>query len=172
MSIIVEDGTGISNAETYISVADTDVYLADIGTPSTSWASLSISAKEIALRVASAFLDMKYMWKGSRIKLDQGLSWPRIGVIDNEGFSRDSVSIPKEVRNATAEMALRASNQTLFPDQETSSLLSSDLVKVGPITLKSEFIGGEPPDTKFTKVDKMLEPLIESIGATIVIQKG
>ena len=67
MALIVEDGTGVSGAESYISVVDADDYHTNHG--NTSWGSADTTAKEIALRKASEYLDGKYgkRWLGIRM---------------------------------------------------------------------------------------------------------
>jgi len=68
MPLIVEDNTGLANAESYISVADADVYLANMGR--TSWAAATTAAKEIALRKATQYIDTAYSFRGARVRGD------------------------------------------------------------------------------------------------------
>lgn len=143
MALIVEDGTGLSTAESYISVADADTYHSDQN--NTSWASLSTPAKEANLRKATEFMIGKYRmrWLGTRMKssVNQALDWPRAYVY-TEPFLHGAIGefpylvpdniVPKEVKNACAELALRASIAPLGPDLGQKVLQKT----VGPITVK------------------------------------
>ena len=51
MSLVVEDGTGKADAESYISVADADTYHSNRG--NTDWAALTTTEKEQLLRGAT-----------------------------------------------------------------------------------------------------------------------
>ena len=48
MAIIVEDGTGLANANSFISVAGADAYWAEVTTPAL-WNAANTAAKEAAL---------------------------------------------------------------------------------------------------------------------------
>ncbi|HOD09097.1 MAG TPA: hypothetical protein PKG98_13515, partial [Myxococcota bacterium] len=63
MSLVVEDGSGKSNANAYVSLEDCDGYHADMG--NTAWVvddedADNIAARETAIRKATAFIDRKY----------------------------------------------------------------------------------------------------------------
>jgi len=77
MSIVTEDGTGLSSAETLLSVADCDTYHLRRG--NTAWAGYSVPEKEAALRRTNDYLRQKYRirWQGVKVKTDQGCEWPR-----------------------------------------------------------------------------------------------
>ncbi|MDH3377779.1 MAG: hypothetical protein OEQ39_12595 [Gammaproteobacteria bacterium] len=81
MTIIVEDGTVIASANSYVSVADADTYFENLGT--TLWIeTASDEAKEASLVRAASYMQQKYrlLWKGSRVQAFQSLDWPRRGV--------------------------------------------------------------------------------------------
>lgn len=142
MTIIVEDGTGLADAESYASVAETDTYMSARGT--TVWATLTTTEKEQALRRAMDYLLQKYRskWKGARKSLTQALDWPRVGVFIDEDADTAFASwkqnqipsnvIPLEVKNACMELALRASIGMLNEDQAQKVIQET----VGPITTK------------------------------------
>lgn len=119
MSIIVEDGTGLTTATSYVSVADADAY--HLARLHASWAAKSLADKEAALIRATAALDLLTRWKGFKYSSAQALAWPRCrdqasawpgtshegprsSVIDDDGYAIDGV--PKNVVSATCEAAL------------------------------------------------------------------
>lgn len=159
MALVVEDGTGLSTAESYISVADADTRHSDLG--NTAWAALSTGAKEAALRAATDYMEGSYRqaWKGTRRTRDQALSWPRYGVIV-DGWCIDSTIVPAEVAGACADLALRASTATLAPDIERAVIRE----KIG--ALETEYAPNQPLTTRYRAVDMALAPFLRSTAMT------
>lgn len=174
MSLVVEDGTGLSNAEAYISVADADTYHTSF-TGSTTWSGASEGEKEIALRQGAQNLDSTYRlrWKGSKVAYDQALCWPRYDVEDEDGVLLDSDEVPPAVVQANAEMGLRALEQ--------SGILSPDIVgeagnvkrlkqKLGPMEEETEYVSGASVANTgkvlfFQKVYGLVKHLLKPAGA-------
>ena len=77
MSLIVEDGTGLANAESLCSVADADTIHAARG--NTAWAALTTPQKEQNLRKGTDYMTGKYttLRAGYRRLATQALDWPR-----------------------------------------------------------------------------------------------
>ncbi len=102
MTLIVEDGTGLSTANVYISQADADTYHSDRN--NTAWAALSSTEKNAALLYATQYLDANYSWRGDVVNDNQALGMPTEGGYDDQG--REIENLPARVGYATAEMAL------------------------------------------------------------------
>src|SRR5687768_9190680 len=123
MALIVEDGTGLSTAESYISVANADSYHSVRG--NTTWTGVD-SLKEAALRRATTYIDGRYgaRFTGTRrLARDQALMWPRSDATDVEGWTIENDEVPVEIERATAEAALRelVDPGSLSPDVEIST---------------------------------------------------
>lgn len=124
IALIVETGPGVSGANTYISVADADLYQANRGR--SSWAALTDDAKAIALITATEAIDSLYPWIGKRKTATQGLKWPRIEgktpdgieiqLSDSDGFGIDGV--PQAVINACAEGAFLMLSEEIFQNDD------------------------------------------------------
>lgn len=165
MTIVVEDGTGLANAESYISVANATTYLTARGVAESAWADLDAPVKEQLLRKATDYMEQRYAmrWRGYRKSDTQLLSWPRVYVERGEVAALISTSatwfipdnqVPPLVANACAELALRANTVTLSPDL-TPELSQYVIEKtVGPITKK--FTPGAREVTLFRMIDDML----------------
>jgi hypothetical protein len=81
MALIVEDGTGLANAESYVSVAAATTYHANVG--NTAWAAItSDTTKEQLLRKATDYMVAQYrlQYAGCRRYSTQSLDWPRLYV--------------------------------------------------------------------------------------------
>jgi len=116
MTLVVEDGTGLSNSESYISVSDADTYHDKFAND--IWNSYSPGKKEAALRKATQYIDGKFgqSFPGGRSKDSQALSWPRTCAAYEDNVTIDEDVVPQEVKNATAELALRSAAGDLESD--------------------------------------------------------
>ena len=164
MSLITEDGSGLSNAESYISVANADTRHSNNG--NTDWALLSTSDKEAALRRATQFIEQRYRdrWQGYRVSRDQGLSWPRYYVwVD--GFPVDSTVVPADVGSACADLALKAAAGDLNADLSTRVVSET----VGPIS--TEYSPYSPQSVRYPAIDQMLAPFLEASGTAALVRR-
>jgi hypothetical protein len=63
-----------------------------------------------ALLVASEWMDARYLdvFGGTKMGMrDQVREWPRSGVVDHYGYAVSSLAVPREIENATYEIALK-----------------------------------------------------------------
>lgn len=160
MALTVEDGTVVTGAESYVSVADAAAYASARGLTFTS--SPAEDAEE-ALRRATQWIDAAYgsRFTGTRTSgRSQPLQWPRSDATDAEGEEIASDEIPVEIINATIEAAIReqASPGILTPDMERSGAIKS--VKAGSVAI--EYGAGATAATLFTKIDVVLAGLLRS----------
>jgi hypothetical protein len=173
MALIVEDGTGLLNAESYASVAEADAYHLARGGEA-SWVDLDTDIKEQLLRKASDYLVESYRmrWKGVRNKQDQALDWPRTGVIHEETFevingqfaypsyTVASNVVPREVKTATIVLALKAKAGELSADLERAVLSET----VGPLSVTYD--RGSPEQKRYPQIDGMLTPYLKGSSMT------
>ena len=170
MTLIVETGAGLATAESYLSAVDADAYHANFG--NTTWADLDPDVKESALRRATQYLTGVYRmrWAGSRMTSAQALDWPRafvpkrdvIGGYRSYPSYYDNTSVPQEVKQACAVMALKAVQGDLAPDLERQTASE----KVG--SLQVDYVAGAPEYTRYRAIDLMLKPLLGSTGIGLV----
>ena len=158
MSLIVEDGSIVTGAESYISVADASTYHTARG--NAAWAALaSDTVREQCLRKATDYMEQVYRsrWQGCRVGETQALSWPRYD-IEVEGYAVDSDIVPTEIKNACAELALKASAAELNPDL-TQGVLSET---VGSISVTYD--KASPQFTRYKAIDAILSPYLKAGG--------
>lgn len=175
MALIVEDGTIVTGAESYISVADADTYLAKFGKDAV-WTTLTEGAKEILLRVSNSYMDTKYYWKGKQATAGHTTNWPRSEVYIEENLL-SSITIPEDISNANALLGAEAASGDLFRNVDggsTGQLVKSLEDMVGPLKTKTEyydssnFSGGT--QVSFTEVNAMLRPY--TLGGTRLLQRS
>lgn len=159
MSLIVETGTASSTSEAYASVSYADAYHASMG--NTLWSTLQTQEKEQALRRAATFMCQIYrmQWKGVRVNSTQALDWPRYNVRrpDLAVYNVvDPATVPIEVQQANAELALNAASEDLNPTV-TQGVLSKE---VGPI--KVVYDPNTPLGKQYSKIGQILRPLLDT----------
>lgn len=162
MALIVEDGTVVAGAESYISVADANTYFTAHGAPAT-WTGAE-EVKETALRMATQFLDATYggRWKGERFDEDQVLDWPRDSV-EIDGELVEETPLPTVLKHACAELAHRHLTETggLMPDVAAEDRqVASEADSVGPISTSKSYVGGKPTTKRFTIVENLLRRIL------------
>lgn len=149
MALIVEDGTGLNNAESYASVAFADAYFA--ARISGGWSIITEANKEMLLRLATDHIDAVYgqRFKGTKGTLSQALQWPRIGVYV-DGYEYPVDDVPIEVQRACCEFAYAANTQTLLPTLEQGVKRE----KIDVIEIEYDEFSSRLP--KFTKASSLL----------------
>lgn len=132
MSLIVEDGTGRSDAESYASVEFADSYHAKRG--NAAWQALTYERKEQCLVKATDYMVNVFRgnWQGIKVKAAQALDWPRADVEIEQGWL-PSDFVPPEVQAACVELALIADSTELLP---TVGQRTKKRVKIGPMEIE------------------------------------
>ncbi len=158
MTLIVETGTGELTSESYVSVTDCADYASKRGL---TFPSSPVDAAEQALRRATQWIDDTYRTRfpGQRRRFRlQALEWPRVAVVDMNGFPIEDDEIPQEVFNATCEAAVRelASAGSLAPDLERGGKIQ--MLKAGSVEI--QYGAGASATTTFQIIDGILASLI------------
>lgn len=176
MTLIVEDGTGRADAESYASVATANSYHQARG--SDAWDLLDDPAKEQALRCATDYMGQAYRmrWAGYRVSNTQALDWPRYEVprpdsvsstLGYGGFSYyASDAVPAEVQKACCELAIRAAAGELAADLDAPVVRE----KLGPI--ETEYAVGQRQTKKYQAVDALLAPLLTGSGSSMKVSRA
>ena len=154
MALVVEDGTGLEDANTYVSLSECTNYHTDRS--NSGWIGED-AVKEAALIRATQYLDSHYRRRflGYRGAEAQALEWPRYDVEDDNGYWLDG-EIPRDLKYATCELALRALNGELLDDQDRGGAVRR--VKVGEI--ETEYSESAPAGTIYRFVDEILGRLL------------
>jgi hypothetical protein len=119
-TFIVEDGTGVEGANSYITVELADEHISLYTEASDTWLSLDTEEKELRLIRATRFIDNAVFWVSTKVHDSNPLQWPRNEFIALYGRVIRSNEIPIELQQAVAELA----NESLF------NTLTTDVVKL------------------------------------------
>lgn len=101
---IVEDGSGVPNANSYVTVEEADDYLVQNIHVAEKWDALDVETKQYLLSWASRYLDQHARWNGYPTYPAARLKWPRSYVRVN-GCIIDNHTIPQPIKDATCELA-------------------------------------------------------------------
>lgn len=185
MALIVEDGSGLANAQSYVASSDADTYFTNRG--EARWTGTTL-LKEQALLRACTFLDNTYRerWKGRKNTKAQALTWPRWGVstdgsLDDyfypgygtitSGFITGTTEIPQQLKDAQCELGLKEllSPGVLAPDIDPGASAIT-MEKVGPIEVS--YAHGRVPYTIWRYVDQLLAPYCLATGMNRVLVRS
>ena len=147
MALVLEDGTGLSNSESYVDVAYVDAYFLKRG--NTEWD--SITNKESRIVLAMDFIENNYTYLGTKLVSTQSLSFPRL--INGETV------YPIAIKNALCELALKANSGDLLQDTGKTTIRE----KVG--TLEVEYDANQDDLTSYNYVNKLLAPYLVSTSS-------
>jgi hypothetical protein len=167
--IVVEDGNGLPDANSFCDVAFADSYISLYGNAAdrAAWAALDTPSKEGSLVRGAQYLTVKYeaRWVNYRVNQTQALPWPRAWVTDSDGFPIASTTIPLQVKQAQCEAALLDMNGTdLIPNAEPAQNISSESVTAGPVSESITYSGTKTTQPTFRKIDLLLRMFLTPMG--------
>lgn len=131
-TLVVETGAGLTNANSFASLAEAEVIMAVRPAPfKIPWTESDNYKKEQLLIWATQLLIDWVIWPGVQSTSTQVLPFPRAGMVNPDGYLLPSFTVYPFVKRATVELALALASQNL--NAEPSRGLDS--LRVGPITL-------------------------------------
>jgi hypothetical protein len=159
MALIVEDGTGLANANSYVSEAECTAYLAARG-------KTIAGTKEVAIIKAMDFMRQKYRgrWQGIKKTDAQALDWPRYDVLV-DGYSVLSTIVPVEVKNACCELAFRADTEDLMAD------LTQGVKREKIDVIEVEYDTSSSQQKRYAAVESILGPYLTGASNMVRLQR-
>lgn len=155
MALVVEDGTGKADADSYVSLAAAESYHVKYG--NLAWADAESADRETALRKATRYLDSHYGFAGIKTNAAQALQWPRSGVTI-DGRNQAANELPAALLSATCEAAFLALSQDLTPALSRGGKVKSEQVDVIAVVYED----AAPVGTVFTLLDGLMRSISRS----------
>ena len=144
---IVEDSTGLSNANSLASVQDFKDYYS---LRNVNISTLTDTQIEGFLVLGTDYIEQKYDFKGYKVKDTQSLPFPR--VINNETI------FPTNVKYATILLAFKSQNGSLLADSQQQ--VKKEKVDV----LEVEYMDGSSSEVVYNDVLGYLKPYLSNAG--------
>lgn len=155
MAIVVEDGTQVAGANSYVSESELTTYASDRGI------TLSDSESVLIIKAMDYLNTLRY--KGERVADDQSLPWPREGVyVDGVEIEKDE--IPQRLKDAEMALALQIDS-----GNDPDSTLSQEVKREKADVVEVEYQDGTSSAPVLRKVNNIIEPLVVagSIGRIV-----
>lgn len=164
MALIVEDGTGKTDAQSYVDLTYVNSYFAARAVG--AWTGAD-AVKEAAIIRAMDYLETHWQFLGTKQYPGnpQALEWPRVGIYDELG--QEVTGIPDRLKRAVAEYAVRALAAPLAPDPLTNQTgqVKRKREKLGPIEEETEYTGAPPANViSYPAADILLRGLVVPRG--------
>lgn len=150
--LTVEDGSVVSGADTYGSLAAADLYHTEMG--NSGWTGTDLERARM-LRRGTAALDNRYRTtlKGGKTTSGQDLVWPRLGMADEDGNNIASDTIPTAVQRAAFEMA-----RAIKADQ--TATMPARVKSAGAGSARVEFATAIDQRSVLSIVDELMRPYV------------
>lgn len=163
MALIVEDGSKVSNAVSYQSVADLRTFAEARNITNLPYTALECEA--LLLKAMDALAEFSNRWQGEPTYSDQSLPWPRSGVYVS-GLLVDSQALPYELKYAQLLLAIEANSSDLQPNDDNKGAVLKE--KVGPIEKVYETRGRVSGVNTFSKPMAQINLLLKKGGFEII----
>ena len=130
IEFVVEDGTGLTNSTSYVSVAEFLQYWENRGVDYSTAGGYTEANIQVWLNDATAYTDLTQCWVGAISDEDQALAVPRTGWSDCYGRDVDD-SVPGYLKNGVCEIA--GKRQGVDPEQVAEGNIASQ--SYGPVSI-------------------------------------
>lgn len=151
MALIVENGSGLSNADSYITLLAFQTFCDSRGY---NYDAFDDEVMEQRLRIATSYIDTIFRYKGARSKVEQALEFPRVDCLD--WSSLPVTGVPLRVKQACAELAFKALSENLYQDQDRGGRVVSE--SVGPISVS--YAEDAPTGKVWQLAHNLLQPFV------------
>ena len=167
ITLIVEDGTGIPNANSYCDLDYALEYCTMKGY--TDWQNLSEDMQKVYIIRGTEFVDNFYNWRGVRRKQSQSMAFPRDEIYDDDRYPVNG--IPDKLKKACLEAAflnVTAGTSTLFSKKDENGGIKKQKVD----TLEIEYFGNQQnqdatsSQIDYTSIYDILNKLLKGLYIT------
>ncbi len=163
--LVVEDGNGLADANSYASVEDFKDF-ADLRVGVQVPADDKVIERSLA--TATAWIDSNFAnaFKGAQVFATQALEFPRNGFIDGEGFERPMGWMPPQLKKAVCILAVECNKgDPLYKNADGAARVVIE-DSVGPLITKyaAQAPNAITQEREFPEVVATLRPLMRGFG--------
>lgn len=165
MALVIEDGTIVAEANSYVTVEGARAFALLRG--------VTLSAVdadvEILIIEAMDYVEAKgSKFKGMKYTRDQDLQWPRSGATV-DGYTVPTTEIPTDLTNAVSQLVIDGQDETLQPTGAGQEILKEE---VGPIKIEYAERGSSTVSARFNKAEAFLKPVLRGSFAQASVYRG
>ncbi len=150
-TIVVEDGAGLTNSNSYVSEVDVTTYATDRGL------TLTASADVLIIKAMDYLETLNYI--GDKQTEEQALQWPREQVYIDD-FYIEPTTIPQELKNAQMSLCMSIDAGT-----DPMAIVPRATKKEKVDVLEVEYMDNAASKAIVTSVNRMLSKLLKGGGA-------
>lgn len=154
-AIVVEDGTGLTNSNSYVSESELTTYATNRGIT-------LVGVNTVLLHISMDYLEQQN-FKGVKNTDEQSLQWPRYGVYI-DGYYVDNDFIPDLLKESQMEFAIGidAGNNLLAVIGRETKREKVDVIEV-------EYMDGARDNVYITAAETKLKKLLMGGGASTMV---
>ncbi len=164
MAIIVEDGSIVSNANSYVTEAELTQYASDRGITITG------DTEQLLIKSMDYIESLSYI--GVKFTIDQPLQWPRADVVI-DGYYFNSDAIPKELKKGQMETALSVDAGV---DPLAPVTRGKKSVSVGAVSVTYDDVSESGSTTLVRSISSSLQKLLKggsgTSGSSFIVDRG
>lgn len=164
MAIIVEDGSGVTNANSYVSLVDARGILNPLGQDLNA---NNVTAEQEILNAMNYIESFRERYQGLKTDIDQSLQWPRLGVLINDVQINSDV-IPQDLKNGLVFAAYEFSQGNVLQPVVTGRSRASSEV-VGAVKVAYFDTGSIDDILTYVRVNDSLNPLFNIFDMTSLV---
>lgn len=156
MALVLEDGTGLEDADSFVSLAEVRAFASSRGV---TLSEDDATVETLIILAHDYILAREGQLQGIRLKESQALPYPRRGVCLYGRYLADGV-IPRTLKSAIAQLVIESLTISILPARTDSRVVRET---VGPITtVYSDGKTTFDPQPVMPRVDAFLGPLLNS----------
>jgi hypothetical protein len=164
MALIIEDGNIVSNANSYVTLAEARAFALARGV---TLSAVDATLEPFVIKAMDFLESLRSEYQGTKISKDQRLQWPRTGVVC-DGFDIADDEIPTVLKDAQCQLIVDGSSGSdLLPNSDGREVIREKID-----VLETEYApsssGGTPSPT-FTKALALLQPLFEASASGVFL---
>lgn len=159
VTVIVEDGTLVANANSFVTSADVSAYCDARGYAFGDDDTDPDDLKRWTIRAGDYLKNtQRFLYTGALITPTQTMPWPRTGANMYRGPAIPENVVPQCEKDAQCELAYRAAQANLQPDLARGGKVKREKVDV----IETEWFESAPAETVITAVMGILAPVLLS----------
>lgn len=158
MALIVEDGSGVAAANSYVSVAEARAW---VGARGLTLPAGDTAVEQLLLKAMDLLESYRSQFSGAKTSASNPLQWPRTGAT-LDGVALDDDVIPTELKSALIQLAFDAQTTDLQPTGSGREVVRE---KIDVIETEYAKRGSGSITPQLNKALAFLQPLLRVGGA-------